>query len=122
MMESMPPIEGTSECSSPASVIAPQRLPIDVETGVMERVVGPSKGTRVPGLGNSVAKQPWTRGPSQAEPINTAVEEELARLRVHQKELEERLQQQEGDPEREQQERMREREREREDRARERLE
>ena len=89
-MASMPPIEDTSDGSSPASVTAPPRLPVDVEIGVMERVVGPLRGTRVPGLGSSVAKQP--RGPSQAETRSAAVEEELARLRVNQKELEERLQ------------------------------
>ena len=58
----------------------------------MERVVGPSRGTRVHGLGSGIAKQPRTRGPSQAEPINAEVEEELAELRANQKELEERLQ------------------------------
>ena len=105
LMASMPPIEDTSDSSSPASVTAPSRLPVDVEIGVMERVVGPSRGTRVPGLGSCVAMQPRTRGPSQAEPRKTSVEEELARLRAHQKELEERLQQQERDREREQQDR-----------------
>ena len=97
-------IEGTSDSSSPASVTAPPRLPIDVEIGVMERVVGPSRGTRVSGLGSGVAKQPRTRGPSQVEPRNATVKEELARLRAHQKELEERLRQQERDREKEQQE------------------
>ena len=67
----------------------------------MDRVVRPSRGTRVRGLGSSVAKQPRTRGPSQAELKNAEVEEDLARLRTHQKELEERLQQQERDRERE---------------------
>ena len=102
-------IEGTSDCSSPASVTALPRLPIDGEIGVMERVIGPSRGTRVPGLGSDVAKQPRMKGPSHAEPRNAAVEEELARLRAHQKELEERLQQQELDRVREREDRERER-------------
>ncbi|KAM7473409.1 hypothetical protein LguiB_020652 [Lonicera macranthoides] len=78
----------------------------------MERVVGPSFGTRVFGLGGGVAKQPRTRGPSRADPTNAALEEELATLKENQKQLEERIQQQERDRqdrEREQQERERER-------------
>jgi hypothetical protein len=130
MMASMPPIEGISDSSSPASVTAPPRLPIDVQIGVMETVVGPSRGTRVRGLGSGVAKQPRTRGPARAEPRTAEVEEELARLRANQKELEERLQRQELEREREHQEREREyqererqeREREREEREREKLE
>ena len=121
----MPPIEGISDSTSPASVTAPPRLPIDVQIGVMETMVGPSRGTRVRGLGSGVAKQPRTRGPSQAELRNAEVEEELARLRANQKELEERLQRQELERERERQEREREyqeREREREYQERERQE
>ncbi|KAM7497436.1 hypothetical protein LguiA_021850 [Lonicera macranthoides] len=78
LMESMPPIEDTSDGTSPASVTAPPRLSVDVEIGLMERVVGPSRGTRVPGLGSGVAKQPMTRGPSRPEPRNAAIEEEFA--------------------------------------------
>ncbi|KAM7470822.1 hypothetical protein LguiA_009005 [Lonicera macranthoides] len=118
LMESMPPIEDTSDGTSPASVTAPPRLSVDVEIGLMERVVGPSRGTRVPGLGSGVAKQPRTRGPSRPEPRNAAIEEEFARLRANQKELEERLQQERRD----RQERERQLERERQDRDRERLE
>ncbi|KAM7481627.1 hypothetical protein LguiB_006210 [Lonicera macranthoides] len=97
LMESMPPIEDTSDGTSPASITAPPRLSVDVEIGLMERVVGPSRGTRVPGLGSGVAKQPMTRGPSRPEPRNAAIEEEFARLRANQKELEERLQQERRD-------------------------
>ncbi|KAM7526370.1 hypothetical protein LguiA_016272 [Lonicera macranthoides] len=101
LMESMPPIEDTSDGTSPASVTAPPRLSVDVEIGLIERVVGPSRRTRVPGLGSGVAKQPMTRGPSRPEPRNAAIEEEFARLRVNQKELEERLQQERRDRDRE---------------------
>ncbi|KAM7529846.1 hypothetical protein LguiB_033256 [Lonicera macranthoides] len=83
LMASMPPIKDTSDGFSPASVIAPPRLPIDVEIEVMER----------------------------ADPTNAALEEELATLRENQKQLEKRIQQQERDRqdrEREQQERERE--------------
>ncbi|KAM7489769.1 hypothetical protein LguiB_027253 [Lonicera macranthoides] len=117
LMESIPPIEDTSDGTSPASVTAPPRLSVDVEIGLMERVVGPSRGTRVPGLGSSVVKQPRTRGPSRPEPRNAAIEEEFPRLRANQKELEERLQQERRD----RQERERQLERE-QDRDRERLE
>ena len=120
-MASIPAIEGTSDSSSSASVTAPPRLPIDVQIGVMETVVGSSRGTRVRVLGSGVAKQPGTRGPSRAEPRNAEVEKELARLRANQKELEERLQRQELDCERERQDREKERQ-EREKREREKLE
>ena len=118
MMASMPPIEAISDSSSPASVTAPPRLPIDVQIGVMEAVVGPSRGTRVRGLGSGVAKQPRTRGPAQAEPRTAEVEDELARLRANQQELEERLQRQELERAREKEER----EREKQEREREKLE
>ncbi|KAM7493660.1 hypothetical protein LguiB_028269 [Lonicera macranthoides] len=129
LMESMPPIEDTSDGTSPASVTAPPRLSVDVEIGLMERVVGPSRRTRVPGLGSGVAKQPMTRGPSRPEPRNASIKEEFARLRANQKELEERLQQERRDRqeresqlERERHERESQLERERQDRDRERLE
>ncbi|KAM7527506.1 hypothetical protein LguiB_030916 [Lonicera macranthoides] len=93
LMASMPPIEDTSDDSSPASVTALPRLPVDVEIGVMERVVGPSFGTRVPGLGRGVAKQPRTRGPLQAGRTNAVLEKELATLKANQKQMEERIQQ-----------------------------
>ncbi|KAM7464991.1 hypothetical protein LguiB_012553 [Lonicera macranthoides] len=66
LMASMPPIEDTSDGSSPASVTAPllPRLHVDVEIGIMEKMVGPSRGTRVPGLGSGVSKEPRRRGPS----------------------------------------------------------
>ncbi|KAM7468958.1 hypothetical protein LguiA_007141 [Lonicera macranthoides] len=111
LMESMPLIEDTSNGTSPASVTAPPRLSVDVEIGLMERVVGPSRGTRVPDLGSGVAKQPRTRGPSRPEPRNAAMEEEFARLRANQKELEKRLQQERRD----RQERERQLKRERQD-------
>ncbi|KAM7468908.1 hypothetical protein LguiA_007091 [Lonicera macranthoides] len=112
MMESMPPIEDTLDGSSPASVTTPllPRLHVDVEIGIMEKVVGPSRGTRAPGLGSGVSKQPRRRGPSQLEePINEVVEEELAELRAKTKTLEERLQQQDRERERERLEREKER-------------
>ncbi|KAM7486125.1 hypothetical protein LguiA_002134 [Lonicera macranthoides] len=129
LMASMPPIKDTSDGSLLASVTAPPRLSVNVEIGGIERVVGPSRGTRVPGLGSGVNKQPRTRGPSQLEPRNVAIEEEFARLRENQKELEECLQQERRDRqererqlEREMQERETQLERERKDRDRERLE
>ncbi|KAM7465257.1 hypothetical protein LguiB_012819 [Lonicera macranthoides] len=81
LMESMPPIEDTSDGTSPASVTAPPRLSVDVEIGLMERVVGPSRGTKVPGLGSGVAKQPRTRGPSRGS-IPRSIAEESSRNRV----------------------------------------
>ncbi|KAM7528877.1 hypothetical protein LguiB_032287 [Lonicera macranthoides] len=104
LMASMPPINDTLDGSLRASVTTPplRRLPVDVKTGLMERVVGLLRGARVPGLGNGVAKQPRRRDPSQSvEPRNEAVEEELATLRANQKNMEERFQQQERERERE---------------------
>ncbi|KAM7486776.1 hypothetical protein LguiA_002785 [Lonicera macranthoides] len=86
----------------------------------MEKVVGPSRGTRIPGLGSGVSKEPRRRGPSQSEdPRNEVVEEELAQLRAKTKTFEERLQQQDRKRERERQEREMERQRERQEREKE---
>ncbi|KAM7489833.1 hypothetical protein LguiB_027317 [Lonicera macranthoides] len=93
-MASMPSIDDTLDGSSSASVTAPSlpRLPVGVEIGVMERVIGPSRGTRVLSLGSGIAKQPRRRGPSQLTELrNKAIKEELARLRANLKNLEANL-------------------------------
>jgi hypothetical protein len=118
MMADLPSIDEASDGTSPVSAPTPPPvLSYETQVSVLETVVGPSRGTRVRGLGSGSAKPPQKRGPSSQmdRARSTELEVEAAQLRAHQAAMEEQLQREREDRERERVEGERERvERERE--------
>ncbi|KAM7489159.1 hypothetical protein LguiB_026643 [Lonicera macranthoides] len=115
MMADLPPIDEVSNGTSPAS--APTLvLSYETQVSVLERAVGPSRGTRVRGLRSGSAKLPRKRGPSSQTDSDTSMElvAEVAQLRANQVAIHEQLQRERAERETERAERERERDRERE--------
>jgi len=124
----LPPIDEASDGTSPASAPPPPPvLSLESQVQILETAVGPSRGTRVRGLGGISAKLPQKRGPSSqssSDGRSAELEAEVAQLRARQAAIEEQLQTERAEREREraelQRERAAERERERAERERER--
>ena len=95
-MADLPPIEETSDGTSPAS--APSPPPVfsyETQVSVLETAVGPSRGSRVRGLGGISAKLPQKRGPSSqtsSDGKSAELEAKVTQLRAHQAVIEEQLQ------------------------------
>ncbi|KAM7528840.1 hypothetical protein LguiB_032250 [Lonicera macranthoides] len=102
MMADLPPIDealdGTSPASAPALVLS-----YETQVSVLKRVVGPSRGTRVRGLGSGSAKLQRKRGPSSQTDSDTSMElvAEVAQLRANQAAINEQLQREMAERERE---------------------
>ncbi|KAM7466928.1 hypothetical protein LguiB_014490 [Lonicera macranthoides] len=93
MMADLPPIDEALDCTSPASAPA-LILSYETQVSVLERAVGPSRGTRVRGLESGSAKLPRKRGPSSQIDSGTSIElvAEVAQLRANQAAINEQLQ------------------------------
>ncbi|KAM7528806.1 hypothetical protein LguiB_032216 [Lonicera macranthoides] len=102
MMADLPPIDEASDGTSPASALA-LVLSYETQVSVLERVVGPSRGTRVRGLGSGSAKLPRKRGPSSQTDSDTSIElvAEVTQLRANQVAIHEQLQRERAERERE---------------------
>ncbi|KAM7523264.1 hypothetical protein LguiA_013166 [Lonicera macranthoides] len=109
-MADLPPINEASDGTSPASALA-LVLSYETQVSVLERVVGPSRGTRVRGLGSGSAKLPRKRGPSSQTDTDTSMElvAEVTQLRANQVAIHEQLQRERAERETERVERERER-------------
>ncbi|KAM7526362.1 hypothetical protein LguiA_016264 [Lonicera macranthoides] len=96
----------TSPASAPALVLS-----YETQVFVLERAMGPSRGTRVRGLGSGSAKLPRKRGPSSQTDSDTFMElvAEVAQLRANQVAINEQLQRERAERETERAERERER-------------
>ena len=95
-MADLPPIDEASDGTSPASAPpSPPVLSLESQVEILETTVGPSRGTRVRGLGGISAKLPQKRGPSSqssSDGRSAELEAEIAQLRARQAAIEEQLQ------------------------------
>ncbi|KAM7464947.1 hypothetical protein LguiB_012509 [Lonicera macranthoides] len=110
MMADLPPIDEASDGTSPANALG-LVLSYETQVSILERAMGPSRGTRVRGLGSGSAKLPRKRGPSSQTDSDTSMElvAEVAQLRADQVAIHEQLQRERVERETERAERERER-------------
>ena len=113
-MADLPPIVEASDGTSPSSAPPPPPvLSLESQVEILETAVGPSRGTRVRGLGGISAKLPQKRGPSSqssSDGRSAELETEVAQLRARQVAIEEQLQTERDEREKERAERAAERE------------
>ena len=92
-MADLPPIDKASDGTSLAST-PPPVLSYETHVSILETAVGPSRGTRVRGLGGVSAKLPQKRGASSqssSDGRSAELDAEVAQLRAHQVATEEQL-------------------------------